>query len=78
MIDLDKQSIEISCPRCGFYNPVFLRQVKLRDVVICRGCKVNIQLDDYMNEYRKTEKSIQNLLAELESKFKNLTVSIKL
>ena len=53
--NLDKIEVEVECPRCGFGNPVWLRQARLRDVVICRGCKANIQLDDGMNTVRKAE-----------------------
>jgi transcription initiation factor IIE alpha subunit len=76
MIDLDKETIEIECPRCKFYNRTFLRQIKLRDVIICRGCKSNIRLDDYMNEYRKAEKSIRRTFEELESSLKGFNVTI--
>lgn len=48
-INIDKFEVEVDCPRCGFANPIWLRQARLRDVVICRGCKANIQLDDSMN-----------------------------
>jgi len=44
LLDLDKQSFDFPCPRCGFFNEAYLGQVKLRDVIICRGCKTNIQL----------------------------------
>ncbi len=63
-LDLDKVEVETDCPRCGFHNPVFLKQARLRDVVICRGCKSNIRLDDYMNTVRKGRQSLQRALAE--------------
>lgn len=69
---LDNVSIEITCPQCGFFNDVFLGQVRLRDVVICRGCKVSIQLDDYMNEYRKAEREFRQALDDLDSAAKKL------
>jgi hypothetical protein len=34
------------------YNSATIGQAKVRDVVICRGCKAVIRLDDYMNECR--------------------------
>jgi hypothetical protein len=40
-INLDKFEVEVDCPRCGFTNPTWLKQARLRDVVIWRGCKAN-------------------------------------
>jgi hypothetical protein len=47
-------------------------------VVICRGCKSNIQLDDHMNECRKARQSLRRALQRLESSLKELTVNIRL
>jgi hypothetical protein len=73
MITLDKQTISFQCPKCRFYNSIFYKQARLRDVVICRGCKINIQLDDYMNECRKAEKSIRKAFQDLEQTIKQLS-----
>lgn len=64
-INLDKIEVEVDCPRCGFANPIWLRQARLRDVVICRGCKANVQLDDSMNSVRKAHRSIRRAMAGL-------------
>ncbi len=64
-INLDKFEVEVDCPRCNFANPVWLRQARLRDVVICRGCKGNIQLDDSMNSVRKVSRSIRRAMQDL-------------
>jgi hypothetical protein len=61
-LDLDRAEFEIECPRCQFYNPVLLKQARLRDVVICRGCKSNIQLDDGMNSVRKARRSLRRAI----------------
>lgn len=66
MLDLDMIEIEIQCPECNFYNYIFIKQARLRDVVICRGCKSNIQLDDQMNSVRKTVRDINQALSDLE------------
>lgn len=58
-IDIDGYEIQIDCPKCGFSNPIWIRQARLRDVVICRGCKSNIQLDDRMNTVKKACESIR-------------------
>ncbi|MCH7500527.1 MAG: hypothetical protein IH886_11050 [Nitrospinae bacterium] len=77
MINLDNQTIEINCPRCDFYNPLFLKQARNRDILICRGCKINIQLDDYLNECRKAEKEFRRSIKELEKSFKELNKNLK-
>lgn len=64
MIDLDNYSIEILCQKCRFYNEIRFKQVRLRDVIICRGCKRNIQLDDHMNECRKARTKIRKTIEE--------------
>ena len=61
-INLDKIEVNVDCPRCNFANPIWLRQARLRDVVICRGCKANIQLDDGMNTVRKAYRSIRRAM----------------
>ena len=69
MINLDNQTIELLCPNCGFYNPIYFKQARLRDVVICRGCKSNIQLDDQMNECRKAYWIVRKAIKKLENSF---------
>jgi hypothetical protein len=69
MFDLDCAIIPIECRKCNFLNSVTVRQVRLNDVVICRGCKSNIQLVDYMgtvsNAGEAIESSLTNLVASL-------------
>jgi hypothetical protein len=78
MINLDKQTIEVECPKCRFYNKIQLQQVRIRSIIICRGCKINIQLEDFMNEYRKAKRSIERSFQELEKSFKNLNLKLEL
>lgn len=59
-LDLDAFEVEIECPRCSFTNPVWMKQARLRDVIICRGCKANLQLDDGMNSIRKARDNLQH------------------
>lgn len=63
--DLDKIEVEADCPRCGFSNPIWIRQARLRDVIICRGCKANIHLDDQMNSVRKSVANIRRHMRRL-------------
>ncbi len=78
MINIDNETIEFPCPRCGFYNAIVFKQARLRDVIICRGCKSNIQLDDQMNECRKAERAIRKAMQELEKTLKNLNIKINI
>ena len=69
MFNLDRHSFNFECPRCRFWNTALLGQVRRRDIVICRGCKINIQLDDQLNEYRKAAKEIRRMLSNFGSLF---------
>lgn len=79
MINLDRFQFSVNCPRCGFSIDIFYRDARLRDVLICRGCKANIQLDDHMNECRKARRQVNSALQELEAtitKFNNITIRL--
>lgn len=78
MIDLDSLEFDIQCPQCSFFNRIFYRDARLRDVIICRGCKSNIQLDDHMNECRKARKSVAAAFAELQSSLSSLNMNIQI
>lgn len=78
MFDLGRMTYDLQCTKCGFYNRIFLKQIKLRDVVICRGCKVNLCLDDHMNEYRKIERKTNKQIKEMFSGLDGLTLEINL
>lgn len=69
MIGIGSHEIEIDCPRCRFYNPIYLKQIIYRDVIICRGCKSNLKLDDYSNEVRKVKQQISNIFKDLKNLF---------
>jgi len=57
-MNIDSCELEIECPQCSFYNPIWIKQARLRDTIICRGCKSNIRLDDSMNTVRKAHRRI--------------------
>ncbi len=76
MIDLDKVTVEIPCPRCHFWNAIFFKQVRLRDVIICRGCKCNIHLDDRMNECRKAVRDIKAITEDFAKTWGNLNIKM--
>lgn len=77
-LDLDRTRIRIECPKCQFPARPFFRQVKHRDVLVCGGCKSNIQLIDHLGSYRKSERQIKHALEELTSSLKNITIKIRL
>ena len=64
--------VEVDCPRCQFSNPIWLKQARLRDVIICRGCKANIQLDDSMNTVRKGIRSVHRALDQLHDQIESI------
>lgn len=79
MIDLDRFEFEVECPKCSFATKIFYRDARLRDVLICRGCKANVQLDDHMNECRKARRQFHTAMQELEetiAKLNNITIRL--
>ena len=65
LTSLADHEIEFPCSKCGFYNPATLRQVISGDVVICRGCKSSVQLDDHLNSIRRTVGETDALMQDL-------------
>lgn len=79
MIEIDDYELDFACPRCGFYNPVTLKKVRLRDAVICRGCKAMIRFEDHMNETRNAVRRINRALRRLEEQMSKIgTVTFRL
>ena len=72
MLNLDKQSFEFECPKCGFYNKATIGQARGRDVVICRGCKSNVRMEDSMNSCRKAVRQVNRAVRELEDEMGQL------
>lgn len=80
MFDLDHFRIDIECPNCRFTDKVSFRDARLRKILICRGCKSSIQLDDRMNQCRKARKQISRATRELEEALSgfNATITLRL
>jgi hypothetical protein len=70
---IDFAEIEFPCPRCRFFNPIWIKQARVRDVIICRGCKSNIQLDDQMNSVRIAERDARRAVEELSKTFESIS-----
>ena len=64
MFDLDTVSFPFACPACGFRNRATMRQVRLGKRIICRGCRMDIQLVDHHRKARKARKDFENALSE--------------
>lgn len=75
---IDNTPVSAACPVCEFQNTFTIKQARLRDIIICRGCKANIQLDDHMNECRKVTRQIERAIAEFEDSLKNLNLTLKI
>ena len=65
MIDLDAIEVPLICPNCEFYNPVTTKQARLSDVLICRGCKANLQCVDALGQLAIAHSTIQGQVDEL-------------
>jgi hypothetical protein len=65
MDPLDKVTLEFDCLTCGFSNPATMGQIRLGDVVICRGCKATIRLDDVMGDVGKARQLIRDMISNL-------------
>jgi hypothetical protein len=79
VIDLDRFEFDVDCPKCRFATKIFYRDARLRNVLICRGCKGNIQLNDHMNECRKARRQVHAAIQELEAaiaELNNITIRI--
>lgn len=75
---LDNITVSVACPLCEFDNPFTIKQARLRDVIICRGCKANVQLDDQMNECRKVVRQVERAINDLQDSFRTLNFRITL
>ena len=79
MINLGKSNIDFQCPSCGFSNKATIKQVRINDLIICRGCKRNIRLVDHFNTTKKALLSFNRALRELEEQIKKMgDITIKL
>ena len=79
MIDLDAIEVPLICPNCEFYNPVTTKQARLSDVLICRGCKANLQCVDALGQLANARSAIQKQFDELAELFrKPITLTLEL
>lgn len=75
---IDNTPVSAACPLCGFFNSFTIKQARLRGILICRGCKGNIHLDDDMNECRKVTRQIERAIAEFHESVKKMNLKLKI
>jgi len=79
MLYLAKHPVNIECPFCSFLNRVTLKEVKLNNVSICRGCKKNIRLIDQFYTVKKALRSFSRSIKKFEEELSKLgTITIKI
>ena len=71
LINLNNFKIEIPCPKCGFYITFFFKQACNNEIIICGGCKSNVQLFDHMDECKNARKIFNRSMKKLKNIFKN-------
>ncbi len=76
MFTLDKQFVDAQCERCGFWNDFTIKEARLDQVLICRGCKANIQLRDYLGTVKRSERNVRRAMKDLENTLKSLDTTI--
>ena len=79
MINLGKHKIGFQCPACGFSNKATIKQVRINDLIICRGCKRNIRMVDHFDTIKKALCSFNRAIKEFEEQIKKMgNITIKL
>lgn len=79
MINLGKRKIGFQCPSCGFSNKATIKQVRIDDLIICRGCKRNIRMVDHFDTTKKALRSFNRAIRKFEEQIKKMgDITIKL
>ncbi len=78
VFDLDRHELDAECEQCGFWNEFTIKEARLDQVIICRGCKANIQLRDYMGTVKRSERNVRRAMREFEDTLKSLNTTITL
>lgn len=48
---------DLTCDHCRLITKVQLRDIKLQRTIVCRGCKRNFRLIDYLGKYIEAERT---------------------
>lgn len=79
MLDIDKQKINISCPKCGFENSVTFKQIENQKSIICDGCRRSIKLVDKDGSVRRAIKNLKEETAKLKKSLKkDIKIDLKI
>jgi len=65
-VNADRFRVRFNCPGCEFSNSASFRAVRLRQTMICCGCKTDIQLEDHMNSVRRAVRRMRRMMARLQ------------
>ena len=77
MFNIDKEKINIPCPKCGFENSVTLKQIGNQESVICGGCKRTIKLVDEDGSVCRGIKNVNQEVNKLTKLLKDIKINIK-
>jgi len=69
-LDLEKETVDITCPKCKATNKVSLGQIRREDIIKCHGCQNSIQLVD-------KDRSVAKAMGNVQKSMKNLKKSIE-
>ncbi|MDW3683920.1 hypothetical protein RA280_19660 [Cupriavidus sp. CV2] len=62
-INLDNQSVDISCPSCGKEIPEKIGRLKQNPKLTCRSCGATVTVD--ADQFRSVEQSVKKALDNL-------------
>lgn len=71
MFDLNKQWIELPCPRCTYTDWVQMIEVKCQSTVYCHNCKVSIELIDSEASVHGSMKKVNESINKLNNLLNN-------
>lgn len=81
-MDISNKKIEFECPNCHSKVSITLEQAEKEEIVVCPGCKKNIQLSDKDGSVKQSkhdiEKGIKDLQEEIKKINKNLKFNLKI
>ena len=65
MPDLSRRWLDVPCPRCSVATPVQFRDIELRRVIVCRGCKSNIRLVDQWDSFYRMRRKLEDMIRNM-------------
>ena len=65
MPDFDKYRLEVPCPLCKLHTWVTLGEIRRQEMTICRGCHVNIYLEDHLGQIQRFTQKFQKMISDI-------------